>query len=164
MKMISMKKMQGKQRGSFVLEALIAILLFAIGILAIVGLQAASIRNTAGSKYRTDASLLANQIIGQMWVGDKTNATLATNFCGGPAASIVVTGASAVCNTAGPNYQAWANSVSQKLPGVIVTGTNATNMPSIAIESNNGIVVTIQWMAPKEDAPHNYSTVANIND
>jgi type IV pilus assembly protein PilV len=157
MKMISMKKMQGKQRGSFVLEALIAILLFAIGILAIVGLQAAS-------KYRTDASLLANQIIGQMWVGDKTNATLATNFCGGPAASIVVTGASAVCNTAGPNYQAWANSVSQKLPGVIVTGTNATNMPSIAIDSNNGIVVTIQWMAPKEDAPHNYSTVANIND
>lgn len=148
---VDMKMMKNKQQGSFVLEALIAILLFAIGILAIVGLQAASIGNTASSKYRTDASLLANQVIAQMWVADKTNATLSANFCGP-----VVSG---VCATVGGNYVAWANSVAQALPGA--SGANA---PSISINASNTAVVTVYWQAPKENAPHNYSTVATINN
>lgn len=56
------------QRGIALLEALIAILIFSMGILAVLGLQAASIKNSVQAKYRTDASFLANQIIGQMWV------------------------------------------------------------------------------------------------
>lgn len=146
-----MKMMKNKQRGSFVLEALIAILLFAIGILAIVGLQAASIGNTANAKYRTDASLLANQVIAQMWVDDKTNATLSANFCG-PAVS-------GVCVTAGANYLAWASSVAQALPGV--SGVAA---PTISIDASNVATVTVYWQAPNENAPHNYSTVATIHD
>lgn len=148
-----MKMMNNKQRGSFVLEALIAILLFAIGILAIVGLQAASIGNAAAAKYRTDASLLANQIIGQMWVADKTNAALSACFSG-PAA------ASGVCATAGTfDYSTWASAVAQALP--MATGVNA---PSISIDASNAATVTVYWQAPKDNAPHNYSTVANIND
>ncbi|GAO37779.1 hypothetical protein SCT_3217 [Sulfuricella sp. T08] len=63
------------QQGSALLEALIGILIFSMGILAIVGLQAASIKVTADAKDRTDASFFANQIIGQMWVdqGNLTN-------------------------------------------------------------------------------------------
>jgi type IV pilus assembly protein PilV len=152
MKQSEQKNMKNKQHGSFVLEALIAILLFAIGILAIVGLQATSIGNTAAAKYRTDASLLANQIIAQMWVADKTNATLIANFCGP-----VVSG---VCAAAGPNYLAWASSVAQVLPGV----SNVAPAPSIAIDANNTATVTVFWQGPNESAAHNYSTVATIND
>jgi len=55
------------QQGVVLLEALIAILLFSMGVLAVVGLQAAMIKNTADSKYRADAAYIAQQRIGLMW-------------------------------------------------------------------------------------------------
>lgn len=58
---------QASQQGVVLLEALIAILIFSMGILAIVGLQAAMIKNTSDSKYRSDASFIAQQKIGEIW-------------------------------------------------------------------------------------------------
>ncbi len=55
------------QQGVVLLEAMIAILIFSVGVLAIVGLQAVMIRNTSDSKYRADASYIAQQRVGQMW-------------------------------------------------------------------------------------------------
>jgi len=55
------------QQGVVLLEALIAILLFSMGVLAIVGLQAAMIKNTADSKFRADAGFIAQQRVGLMW-------------------------------------------------------------------------------------------------
>lgn len=141
----ALKTMRSKQQGSVVLEALISILLFSIGILAIVGLQAASIKNTASAKYRTDASLLVNQVIGQMWVSNKTNATLVANFS----------------SPAGAGYAAWANSVAQALPGVSGVAANA---PTIAIDASNNVTITLFWQAPGEAAAHNYTAIAVVTD
>ncbi len=58
---------KSSQQGVVLLEALIAILIFSMGVLAIVGLQAAMIKNTVDSEFRTDASYLAQQRIGLMW-------------------------------------------------------------------------------------------------
>lgn len=58
---------ESAQQGVVLLEALIAILIFSMGVLAIVGLQAAMVKNTADSKYRADASFIAQQRIGLMW-------------------------------------------------------------------------------------------------
>jgi type IV pilus assembly protein PilV len=55
------------QTGSVLLEALIAVLIFSLGILALVGLQAAMIKNTGAAKFRTDASYIAQKRIGEMW-------------------------------------------------------------------------------------------------
>ena len=55
------------QQGAVLLEAMIAILIFSMGVLAIVGLQAAMIKNTADSKYRADAGFIAQERIGQIW-------------------------------------------------------------------------------------------------
>lgn len=65
---------ESAQQGVVLLEALIAILLFSMGVLAIVGLQAAMIKNTADSKYRADAGFIAQQRIGLMW-SDPGNVT-----------------------------------------------------------------------------------------
>lgn len=56
------------QQGSALLEALVGILIFSIGVLSLVGLQATSIKLTTDAKDRTDASLLADQVISRMWV------------------------------------------------------------------------------------------------
>lgn len=60
------------QKGVSLLEVLIAILIFSFGVLAIVGLQASMIKNTSGSKYRADASYIAQKTIGLIW-SDPTN-------------------------------------------------------------------------------------------
>src|SRR6266404_3707340 len=66
------------QRGAFLLEALIGILIFSLGVLGIVGLQAQAIRFTNDSEYRAEAVYLANSLISQMW-GDKRD-TLKANY------------------------------------------------------------------------------------
>lgn len=68
------------QKGVALLEAMIAILIFSIGILAIVGLQAAMIKNTAEAQYRAEAGYIAQARIGQMWADpDNLAAYLETN-------------------------------------------------------------------------------------
>ncbi len=62
------------QKGAVLLEALIAILIFSFGILAISGLQGAMIKNTTDSNYRAEASYIVQQHIGRMW-SDPTNLT-----------------------------------------------------------------------------------------
>jgi type IV pilus assembly protein PilV len=56
------------QHGVVLVEAMVAILLFSVGVLAIAGLQASMLQNSADTKYRTEASYLAQQVVGQMWV------------------------------------------------------------------------------------------------
>lgn len=61
------------QAGSTLLEALVAILIFSVGILAVIGLQAVAIGSVTDAKYRVDASAVAEQAIGELWA---TQATL----------------------------------------------------------------------------------------
>lgn len=60
------------QTGVALLEALIAVLVFSFGILAIVGLQANAMRISTDAKIRIDASNIANKRVGEMWA-DPTN-------------------------------------------------------------------------------------------
>jgi type IV pilus assembly protein PilV len=57
------------------IETLIAILIFSVGVLAIVGLQAAMVKNVAESKYRSEASYIAQARVGQIWADPDNAAT-----------------------------------------------------------------------------------------
>lgn len=54
------------QKGSVLLEALIAILIFSFGILAISGLQGAMMKNTADATFRSEASYVVQQKMGEL--------------------------------------------------------------------------------------------------
>jgi type IV pilus assembly protein PilV len=56
-----------QQEGIVLIEALIAILIFSMGMLAIAGLQATMVKNTSDAKYRSDAAFIAQQRLGAMW-------------------------------------------------------------------------------------------------
>jgi|APLak6261699311_1056244.scaffolds.fasta_scaffold00080_42 type IV pilus assembly protein PilV len=78
------------QNGSVLLEALIAVLIFSLGILALVGLQANMLKNTGTSKFRTDASYIAQKKIGEMWADPgnlttyvQSNIDISTDIPGG---------------------------------------------------------------------------------
>ncbi|MDI1360749.1 hypothetical protein [Methylotenera sp.] len=53
--------------GSVLLEVLISILLFAFGVLGLVGMQSISTQNSMSSQDRAVASILANDMVSQMW-------------------------------------------------------------------------------------------------
>lgn len=54
------------QRGSILIESLVAILLFSLGILAFVGQQASAIKYIADSRYRTEAAVWADNVVAEM--------------------------------------------------------------------------------------------------
>ncbi len=108
--MISLKL----QHGVMLLEALISILIFSIGILAIVALQANSIKLASDSTYRSDANLLANQLIGQMWAAPSRLANDETSFI-------------QAFSPGSATYDDWVSSVAAKLP---ITGVSA---PTVTI-------------------------------
>src|SRR5688500_996364 len=89
------------QRGSVLLEAFIAILLFSGGILGLMGLQAVSLKNSADARFRAEASYLATQIIGQMWAENPANLASYAHHPTGTACNF---GGAASTN---PNVTAW---------------------------------------------------------
>ena len=135
---------QPSQQGSILLEALISILIFSMGILAIVGLQGAAIKTVSDSQYRLEASFLANRVVSEMW----TNVVNINDYAlpGGGATGLDV----------------WLAEVQSRLPG-----STAANAPTIIIAANplGGFTATvaIRWQVPGESTPHNYTTVAYIN-
>lgn len=128
------------QQGSMLLEGLIAILIFSMGILAIVGMQGASIKNVSDAKYRMDAANLADQLIGQMWADDKTTATLQAKYN----------------SPSGAGFTAWKTDVQNTLPGV------AANPPTVAIDGNNLATVTVLWQAPGSATSHKHVVMAQV--
>lgn len=55
------------QQGSAILEALIAISLFSVGVLALIGLQSAMVKQGSQAQFRAEAIALADEINGLMW-------------------------------------------------------------------------------------------------
>ena len=135
------------------LEGLIAILIFSMGILAIVGMQATAIKNSADAKYRSDASYLANQIIGQMWA-DRSNLASYANYPGAGTICNPTGSASVYANMTG--MTGWLTTVSNTLPNA------AANKQQVVIGANNLVTVTVCWQAPQENVWHNFVATAQI--
>ena len=57
------------QQGIALLESMIAIVIFSMGILALAGLQSVLVKSTSDAKYRAEATFIAQQSIGLVWVG-----------------------------------------------------------------------------------------------
>ncbi len=141
-----MQKIHKQQRGMMMIEALVGILIFSFGILAIMGLQAISIKNTIEAKYRTEASFAANGIIGTMWTECGQTCTTLSSFDTASGTS--------------PKMISWRNDVATLLPGVVAGGTNS---PTIQVAGNT-VTVTVYWKIPGTDATtRTFRTIAQIN-
>lgn len=63
------------QNGSVLIESLVALVIFSMGVLALVGLQSAMIKNSSDNRYRAEAQLIAQTHIANMMAygGDAAN-------------------------------------------------------------------------------------------
>ncbi len=62
------------QRGFTLIEVMVAVLLFSVGILGIVGLHATAIRLSTDAQQRAEATFLADQLLARMLIADPTTA------------------------------------------------------------------------------------------
>jgi type IV pilus assembly protein PilV len=135
---------KARQRGSFLLEALIAALIVALGILGLVGLQARAIQNVGDAQYRSEAAFLANDLLGRMWMSNQ--ATLEADFETG----------------AGVPYTDFKTLVEARLPGATLTAPTVTVAPRFGDPTMGyEVVITIFWQPPG-DVQHNYQTGATV--
>ncbi|MGI4846600.1 MAG: type IV pilus modification protein PilV [Janthinobacterium lividum] len=129
------------QAGSFLLEGLVAILIFSIGILGLIGLQLSAIKQSSDASYRSEAAMYANELIGTMWVSDHAPAALKASFEAG-----------------GAGYLVWKNRVAASLPGV----SDSSNLPQVSVDAaSSTVTVKVFWQAPGAE-PHNHVIVAQI--
>ena len=131
-------------RGSSLLEGLLAIVLFSIGMLALLMLLSTSLIESSNAQYRSDASLLASGLIAQMWTGDRTVAGLKSRFA----------------DMQSVEYKRWLQSVQTSLPGI----TSTSNQPSIVISDDRQVTVTLRWQPPSESRSHQLLIYASLTD
>jgi type IV pilus assembly protein PilV len=124
------------EHGIVLLEALIAILIFSIGILGVVGLQAAMIKSTADAKYRAEASYIAQQRIGLIWV-DQANL--------------------AVYGETDTDIAATSG-----LPNGKRTTRRADPADPSCVGDLSCFTVIVSWMQPGSTATHNVTVVSRI--
>lgn len=153
------------QGGVFLLEALIAILIFSLGILGMVALSAASLAAQGDSRYRNEAAQLAAQMSATIDLGiDRTTpATIAAslaNFVHLPdGGNCAFTGTP----SADPGVAAWLQKL--KANGTGLPGASESNQ-QITVEDAGGynrVAITVCWKAPKESGAHSYTLVSYIN-
>jgi type IV pilus assembly protein PilV len=142
------------QRGAFLIEGMIAIAIFSIGISALLGIVGKMVVGSADAQYRVQAAQFASSIIAEMRVADPT--TLATVY--DPIAP-------------GPGFTKWNNLIIGQLP---LAGAS-TSKPLMILLNTTGTApvatVTIAWRAAPEktvDAsnngvPHTYVTSTYLN-
>ena len=148
------KRASRVQRGFLLIEAMIAILIFSLGILGMIAMGGTAIGAQSDARYRTDAQRLVDEIAGSIALDvDRTSpANLQASllnyahqtaggnctFSGGPSANAVVT-----------NWVSRATTVGSGLPGL--PGALAANQ-QILVSSDptgpNRVEITVCWREP----------------
>ena len=139
-----------RERGVMLIEALIAILIFSIGILAVVGMQGAAIRNVTDAKVRSDAGFLVNELMAQIWTDS------------GNIASYAYPGSGAVpARLAG-----WMARVNNRLPGAAAVPPIIVLTPPGGTPTGALVQVTVRWQLPEETSqglpPHRHMMLAFV--
>jgi type IV pilus assembly protein PilV len=131
---------KGRQRGFALLDALISIVIFGLGITGLAGLQATLLAQNTQSGYRVQAAAFANSLVG-IALADTSNLN-----CYAGAAGCRNTAASAVLTT-------WQQEVVATLPGAVDVP------PQLDLANDGTFTIRLFWKLPREDVTHNYVLV-----
>ncbi|WP_230414355.1 PilV family protein [Collimonas silvisoli] len=132
-----------KQQGGFLLiEVLAAILIFSFGILGLVGLQASTINNSISAEDRSQAALLADNLVATLWNKSKLVGSSCDLLCAADAGNA----------TDYTNWQAKVKTAFQGGSGVATLDASNASL----------VTITISWTSAVKTntatASHTYTT------
>lgn len=122
------------QAGFTLLEVLVAIVVLSLGLLGYAGLQMASIKNSASAYQRSQATILAYDIIDRMRVNRAQ--AIAGNYN-----TTIGALPGAGTSIAAQDLAQWKTRVDDALPG----GDAAIN-----VDANGNVLITIQWVDKRD--------------
>jgi type IV pilus assembly protein PilV len=132
--------MRKASHGFSLIEVLVSMTIFAFGVLGMLGMQARAISEFSDAKYRTSATMLADELINRVWVDRANIANYAYSGSG----------------TAPTGVASWLGEVQTALPSggasVTVNGTTVT--------------VNVTWQPPDNtsSAQHQHTEIATIQN
>ncbi len=126
-------------RGVVLLEAIVAILIFSIGVTGALLLVATAVRENGAALYRAQAALLIDGAIADMWTGDRSHTGIATRYAANAT-----------------TFKEWSTRVAATLPGV------AGSTPTVLVSPDNTITITVRWREPGKTAFHELVTVTRV--
>lgn len=139
--------MRRSQGGIALVEVLVAIVILGIGLIGTVALQARTYAALADTGERAEATMAAEQLIGQMTTDQANLAAYALAPHGSPSAQL----------------QDWYNATLARIPGATVEVDVAPALsPDGPQVVGTEVVVTIQWMRKAGTAPNSQRVSAYI--
>ena len=141
-----MKRYQG---GSGLIEALISLVTISIGILGMIGMQAALLAENGESRVRMPAGLCATSILGMAAANPENVGCFIVNS----AQTVACSSTDAATQAANWNTQA-----SDALPN------SATVPPQVAYDNTSGkLTVTLRWRINGDTTVHNYIATTQVS-
>ncbi len=137
-------KAYGNASGSSLVDALLALLLFSVGMLALLRLLSSALAESAHAQYRQQASQLASALVARMWTGDRSFTALQSRFG----------------DIQSTDYQSWLAQVHARLPGA----ASAALQPVVTIDAQRQVTITLRWQAASDRMPHQWQVQAVISD
>ncbi len=123
-----------RQRGFSLIEVLVSILVFSLGVLGLVSLQATSMRMSSDARYRADAAFLADQLFARMLISLPLDAPNFEHHAG--EADCVAAGGGGATHASALE---WLAEVSDTLPGA------DANMQRIEVGAGGQVTVHLCW-------------------
>jgi type IV pilus assembly protein PilV len=131
-------QLRGRVRGMSLIEVLVSMTIFAVGVLGLFSSHATAFNSYSDAKFRVDASLMADRLIGEMWV-DRANA-----------ADYAYAGHNSVTPL---RLAAWLAQLQQTLP----------TADAVVQINGNEVQVTVTWQ-PRGGDLRTHSAVATLQE
>lgn len=131
-----------RSSGFSLIEVLISIVILSIGLLGTAGLMGASLRNTNTAYYRSQATVLADDILDRMRANLPEARVGQYDVTPGPSCAATSAMAQFDC-------QEWSAALAEALPGGVGT---------VDVESTGVVTITIEW----ENGENSFSTRSQL--
>ncbi|HVL56567.1 MAG TPA: type IV pilus modification protein PilV [Burkholderiaceae bacterium] len=118
------------QQGFTLIEALVSIVVFSIGMLGLVAMQTVSARVTTDARFRAEAAAAADELLGRMQTANRSTVA-------------------ALYGTGGTEFVAW-QAASLQAPGRGLPGAVATAEFGAVGGDPNTVRITVSWTPPRE--------------
>lgn len=156
-----------RQAGIALIEALIAIVIFSIGALTMIALQANGIAAQTDAQYRIEAANQVNRIIGEINLDvsrDSTGVVVPTSL-----ANYNHNPVGGNCNFFGdassrPIVSDWVSAITSATSASHLPGATPSMLQIIADSGAfNRVTITACWQSPGDPVPRQHQVIAYIN-
>lgn len=142
-----------RQAGFTLVEVLVAVVIFSVGVLALVKLQANAIRMSTDARQRAEATFLADQLLARMLIADPASAASFNHKADGTV-RCAPTGAASTQ----PLVTEWLAQVTATFPRASASAQQII----VAGDPANEVTVRLCWKNAEADTPHTLEVVNRV--